>query len=201
MPDDPSAGSWISSLKRGDTRAAKQLWDGYFDRLVRLARSRLPVRFRRAADEEDVALSALRTFVRRATEGEFPEVSSGDELWRLLVRITACKTWKLMERESRQKRGGGRVMDEAALAPPGAGDEERGIEQIVGSEPSPEFTVQIAETCERLLGLLPDKKLREVAQMTLAGHTLEEIAGRLKFSVATAGRKLQRVRALWAQEV
>ena len=201
MADDPAASTWIGELRHGNARAAQQLWDGYFDKLVRLARSRLPARFRRAADEEDVALSALRTFVRRSAEGEFPGVASRDELWRLLVRITACKTCKLMEHEGRQKRGGGRVHDEAALAVPGTVDEERGIEQVIGTEPTPDFVAQLADTCEHLLRLLPDEQLRQVARLTLDGHTLEEIAGQLGFSVATAGRKQTRVRALWAQEV
>jgi DNA-directed RNA polymerase specialized sigma24 family protein len=201
MSSDSMVGTWLSELKRGNTQAAQQLWDCYFDKLVRVARAKLPDRFRRSADEEDVALSALRTFFRRAGEGQFSCVCSGDELWPLLVRITARKAWKLLEHEGRQKRGGGQVLGEAALAGPGAEDEERGIEQVVGREPSPDFVVQVADTCDDLLQALPDEPLRQVARLTLDGYTLEEIAARLEFSVATAGRKLTRVRSLWAARV
>src|SRR5262245_27439563 len=64
-----SAGSvshWIGLLKTGDPIAAQKLWEGYFERLVRLARSRLRDLPRRAADEEDVALSAFDSFCRGA---------------------------------------------------------------------------------------------------------------------------------------
>ena len=198
MADDAASSTWIGELRNGNPRAAQQLWDGYFDKLVRLARAKIPGRFRRAADEEDVAVSVMRTLMGRLVKGEFTDVSSKDELWRLLVRITACKSCKLMEREGRQKRGGGRVMDEAALATPGSENSERGIEQVIGKEPTPELVAQVADTYDHLLGLLPDETLRQVACLTLEGHTLEEIAKRLEFSVATAGRKLNRVRALWS---
>lgn len=201
MSDDSTASTWILELKRGNEQAAKQLWDGYFEKLVRLAESRLPARFRRAADGEDVALSALRTFVRRATLGEFPAVSDGEGLWRLLVCIAARKAYKLREMEGRKKRGGGHVADEAALTPLGADVDERGIERMIGAEPSPELVAQFNDSCEHLLRLLPDETLRQVAKLTLEGHTLEEIGDRLNFSIATAGRKLSRVRTLWEREV
>ena len=201
MSDALTIGNWMSELRRGNTQVAQELWTAYFDKLVKQARTRLPVRFRRAADEEDVALSALRTFVRRATVGEFAGVSNNDDLWRLLLRITARKAWKLMEKEGRKKRGGGHIIDEAGLATPGTQDEQRAIEQMIGQEPSPEFVVQVADTCEHFFQLLGDgDQLRDVMRLTLAGLTLEEIGKQLEFSTATAGRKLNRLRTILARE-
>src|SRR5262249_3257139 len=50
---------WIEQLRAGDSAAAERLWEGYYRRLVRLARHKLLGRPRAAADEEDVALSAF----------------------------------------------------------------------------------------------------------------------------------------------
>ena len=65
---------WIERLKAGEPAAAQQLWEGYFDRLVRLARARLAAAPRRAADEEDAALSAFDSFCRGAEQGRFPQL-------------------------------------------------------------------------------------------------------------------------------
>lgn len=119
---------------------------------------------------------------------------------RLLVRITARKALKLMEHEGRLKRGGGRVSAQAALGAPTGEDNERRVEELVGNEPTPEFVAQVADTCDHLLRLLPDDTLRQVVRLTLEGRTLKEIATQLHFSVATAGRKLNRVRTIWARE-
>src|SRR5436190_81378 len=60
-----SAGSvthWIGQLKAGSPAAAQKLWEGYFQKMIGLARRKLQGLPRRAADEEDVALSAFNSF-------------------------------------------------------------------------------------------------------------------------------------------
>src|SRR5262249_25246064 len=59
MSSPGSVTVWIAELREGDSRAAQRLWEGYFRRLVELARHKLLGRPRAAADEEDVALSAF----------------------------------------------------------------------------------------------------------------------------------------------
>jgi hypothetical protein len=64
----------------------------------------------RAADEEDVALSAFHSFCRDAEAGRFPELGDRKDLWQILVMLTARKAWALIEHEGRQKtRRGSRV--------------------------------------------------------------------------------------------
>ena len=89
MLSNGSVSHWIVQLKAGNQAAAQELWEDYFQRLVRLARRRLRGRSRRAADEEDVALSAFDSFCRGAEQGRFPRLTDRDNLWRLLVVITA----------------------------------------------------------------------------------------------------------------
>jgi hypothetical protein len=111
-----SAGSvthWIARLKAGDHHAAQQLWERYFARLVGLARSKLWGLPRRAADEEDVALSAFASFCRRAERGGFARLDDRDDLWQVLALLTTRKAADLVARERARKRGGGEVRGES----------------------------------------------------------------------------------------
>src|SRR5688572_81469 len=82
---------WLNELRDGDTKAAQPLWETYFRRLVQLANRRLHRAPRRAADEEDVALSAFKSFCMGVQQGKFPRLADRDDLWPLLVAITAHK--------------------------------------------------------------------------------------------------------------
>src|SRR5262245_52761589 len=86
---DGSITGWLGRVAAGDRPAAERLWQRYFHRLVGLARARLRDAPRRAADEEDVALSAFDSFCRGAERGRFPDLADRDGLWALLMTITA----------------------------------------------------------------------------------------------------------------
>src|SRR5262249_5902247 len=107
MSSDGSVTRWFDPLQAGDPAAAQQLWERYFRRMVNLARKKLQGLPRRAADEEDVALSAFDSFCRGAEAGRFPQLLDRDSLWRLLVTLTVRKAAHLRRDESRLKRGGG----------------------------------------------------------------------------------------------
>jgi DNA-directed RNA polymerase specialized sigma24 family protein len=191
---------WIDALRCGDQEAARQLWRRYFEALVRLARPRLRSQARRAADEEDVALLAFDSFCAGMTRGRYPDVADRHDLWRLLVTITARKASDQNRWESQQKRGGGRVVQESALA---GGNERDGddLARVVGPEPTPEFAAMVAEEYRRLLEVLGDPELRRIATWKLEGHLDTEIAARLSCTPRTVSRRLQLIRALWGAEL
>jgi len=196
-----SVSRWLQQLQAGDQVAAQELWNRYFQRLVGLARSKLRGAPRRAADEEDVALSAFDSFCRGAEKGRFPKLDDRDNLWRLLVVITERKACDLVQHERRQKRGGGEVRGESGFEdaldfPEG----EAGLEQLASHEPTPEMAAQVAEECRRLLQLLGDATLRSVAVWKMEGYTNAEIAVKLGCVPVTVERKLQLIRGLWAEE-
>src|SRR5947209_3676484 len=85
MTSPGSVTHWIGQLKAGEAAAAQPLWEGYFQKMVQLARGKLQGLPRRAADEEDVALSAFDSFCRGAGAGRFPQLSDRDSLWPLPV--------------------------------------------------------------------------------------------------------------------
>jgi DNA-directed RNA polymerase specialized sigma24 family protein len=194
MSSPGSVTVWIAALRAGDPLGAQRLWEGYFHRLVGLARRKLLGRPRSAADEEDVALSAFDSFCRGAAQGRFPRLADRDDLWQLLVLLTARKAYRLIEHEGRQNRGGG-VRHLSAL-----GGEEAGVAEVVGREPTPEFAALVAEECRRLLDGLGDEGLRCVALWKMEGYTTEEIAARLDCAPRTVERKLRVIRGLWDPE-
>jgi DNA-directed RNA polymerase specialized sigma24 family protein len=199
MPDTDSLTHWIVELKAGNVAAAQKLWEAYYARLVGLARKRLRGSRRRVTDEEDVALSAFDSFCRGAQQGRFPLLRDRQNLWPLLVRITVRKAADQIQHDNRAKRGGGRVRGESALVSPDRSS-AAGWDQIPGEEPTPEFALQVAEECHRLLQLLKNDELRSVAVWKMEGYTNAEIAGKLGCVEGSVERKLRVIRASWSQK-
>jgi DNA-directed RNA polymerase specialized sigma24 family protein len=201
MSSPGSVTLWIAQLKAGDADAARSLWENYFRGLVALARDRLASVPRRAADEEDVALSAFDSFCRAAKQGRFSDLYDRDDLWQLLVVITDRKACDLANYERRQRRGGGKVLDEAARRVANAAAEDAPLAQVMSHEPSPEFALQTAEECRRLLDALGDDDLRQVALRKLEGYSVEEIATQMGRVARTVKRWLRLIRQTWEQEL
>jgi DNA-directed RNA polymerase specialized sigma24 family protein len=193
MPSDGSVTRLIVMLKEGNRAASQQLWEGYFARLVRLARARLRNIPSRVADEEDVALSAFDSFYRRAEKGQFPRLEDREDLWQLLFVLTVRKAINLVNYQGRKSRGGGRVQSLTDLDLVGA-------EAIFGTEPSPDLAAQLTEECQRLLARLPDESLRTVALWKMEGYTNAEIGERLGCVPQTVERKLRAIRKVWSDE-
>ncbi len=195
--EDGSITCWIDQLRAGDQAAAQPLWERCFQRLVGLARVKL--RAGGDSDEEDAARSAFQSFFQGAAQGRFPRLDDRHDLWRLLVTITARKAADQIERARSLKRGGGRLLDEAALDGP---DPERrigGLDQLPGPDPTPEFAAMVAEQYQRLLDLLGDEALRSIAVWKLEGYTVKEIAQRLDRSERMVAYKLGLIRLRWEE--
>jgi RNA polymerase sigma factor (sigma-70 family) len=191
---DGSVSRLLGPLQESDPAAAQQLWERYFHRLVELARKKLRDAPRREA-AEDVALSAFDSFCRGAGHGRFPDLADRDDLWRLLVVITARKAAHHSRDARRLKRGGGKT------AEPLGGDAEPSLEQLISREPSPEFAAQTAEECRRLFDLLGDAELEAIARLKMEGYTVEQIAQQLGYAPRTIKRKMRLIRTLWEQEI
>jgi RNA polymerase sigma factor (sigma-70 family) len=184
MSLDGDVTRWLQQLKQGDRSAAQDLWQRYYARLVRLAQKHLCRSLRRVEDEEDVALSAFKSFCRRAEEGRFPRLDGSDDLWQVLVTITVCKAADLADRERRQKRGGGAVVVASELGDGAA------FAELISREPDPALAAEVAENCRRLLDALGAGVLREIAVAKMEGETNKAIAARLGVSEPTIERKL-----------
>jgi RNA polymerase sigma factor (sigma-70 family) len=197
MQPDDSVAQLIEKIKRGDEEAAHALWDRYFPQLVCLARQKLAGRDTRMADEEDVALSALDSFIRAAADERFPDLRDRIGLWRLLSVMTFRKAVDRIRHEQRQKR---RVQGESAILDNDSQDGPHPIDAIPGPDPTPDLAATLAEDCRRLLDLL-EPKLREIAVSKLEGCTNREIALRVGYSVPTIERRLHLIRKEWRREL
>jgi DNA-directed RNA polymerase specialized sigma24 family protein len=158
------------------------LWERYFPALVQLARKRL-LGMPGAGGAEDVALSALDCFCRNATRGRFPRLDDRDDLWRLLSVITTRKALNRIRQEGRRPR--------MAAEP----------DHLLSREPDPALAAQLADDCRRLLDLLGQDELRQVALWKMEGFTTEEIAARLGCVARTVERKLALIRRKWEKEM
>jgi DNA-directed RNA polymerase specialized sigma24 family protein len=195
MDNQGSITVWIDKLKAGEAAAARPLWEAYFGRLVDMARRKLGGRSRAVADEEDAALSAFDSFCRRAQNGRFPDLDDRDDLWQILLMLTARKAVNLMRHEGRGKRGGGEVARASELA-----TDADAFAEVLGREPTPELAAQAAEECRRLLDGLDDTELRAIAVAKMEGMTNAEIAEQTGRSLATIERKLNLIRKKWQRE-
>jgi RNA polymerase sigma factor (sigma-70 family) len=185
-----SVSGWLSQLQAGDASAAQRLWERYFRQLVRLARARLRTEAR-SQDGEDLALSAFASFCLGVQRGRFPQLRDRNDLWRVLVMLTARKVWHHHRDRQRRKRGGG-------LAEAPATESE--LDAIVGREPSPAFAAEMADELRQRLGRLETEDLRAVALRKLEGYTTEEIAAQLGCARATVERRLRLIRLQWTEE-
>ena len=191
---EDSVTQWVSDLKAGDRgEAARLLWERYFRRPARLAQGRLGNTRPGPADGEDVALSAFDGFFQGVAAGRFPDLGNRDDLWRLLVTITARKAHNRRRDEGRRKRGGGRVVGEGALAGPDP-DGDAFPARVIGDEPTPEFAAMVADKYRRPFGSLADESPRVVALLKREGHSHEEIARGLDCGLRTVERKLEVIR-------
>jgi DNA-directed RNA polymerase specialized sigma24 family protein len=195
-----SVSQLLEEFKEGDEAAIKKIWERYCSRLVRLAKQKLPAVGRRAADEEDVALTAFHSLCRGAREGRFPELENRDNLWALLVFITARKAANLVRHELAEKRGKGKVRGESAFGDHEASDGGKGLHAVFGEEPGPASLAAWSEEYNRLLDRLGDPTLREIARMRVDGYSVDEIAAVLGRARRTIARKLQLIRKMWLVE-
>ena len=202
MATNDVMGDLYDRLCVGDAQAAYAVWDRFYGRLVRVARRKLNGVPRRAFDEEDVALSAIRSFLDGAQKGRFYRWQNGRELWQLLLTVTTRKAFAYRCREMREKRGGGRVRGDSAFRFDDSQRMARPTSRAVrATELSPDQFDVLVEEAEQLLDALPDESLRRVARWKLAGYTNEEIADSLGCVKRTVERKLERIRRKWLKRV
>ena len=200
MTDDHSITVWIDRLKAdNDSMAAQQLWQRYMERLVRVANRKLGRVPRRAADEEDVALSAFTAFLNSIEKGRFAKLEDRDDLWQILMMITERKSIVLRRHEQAGKRGGGQVRG-GSVFEDREGHQVDGFERLPDHEPTPEFVAEVREQFANLMQVLGDEQLRRVALAKLEGYTNREIADQLQVGLRSVERKLSIIRHKWRQK-
>ena len=188
MHEQESVTQWMGQIEIGDKEAAQKIWDAYFPRLAKLAANRLNLSAQQMADGEDVALSALDLYFRRAKEGDFAQLEDRDSLWRLLSTITNRKAISLMRKFLAQKNGGGKVrslMDNRNVTDDGLAG--LAIEL---------FGPELKAVCEEYLDVLDDD-LKKVTLLRIEGYSNEEIGKELNISERSVDRRILRIKKKW----
>jgi RNA polymerase sigma factor (sigma-70 family) len=184
-PDTHSVTRLIHAVQEDRASAVGPLLAVYFDRLVQLARRRLQNLPGMANDDEDLALRSFYSVFRRVRDPQRPlRLAGRDDLWRLLVTRTISRAIDLIRRHR-----------------PGEVPGEYDTEQLLTREPTPEDAATAADECRRLLDMLQEPELRQIALWKVEGHTNEEIAARLDCVPRTIERKVRRIRTLWQHEL
>jgi DNA-directed RNA polymerase specialized sigma24 family protein len=184
---------WIAQAKKGNREAAMHLLQHYFEDLVRQARKHLHQDARRAADEDDIALSAFDS-VYRGIEGQrFPRLNDRGNLWGMLLFKTRTKALNWNKHE-------------ALRHPPLTEDDVSRLfcDGEVARDISPADAAVFADEVRRLLAGLPeepDRPLRSVARRLLEGQAPAEVARALGCLAADVERWRDLVLARWKREV
>jgi DNA-directed RNA polymerase specialized sigma24 family protein len=190
MDSEGSVSRYIGQLKAGDRAAAGPVCERYFARLTQLAEQRLRGTVFAAFDGEDVALSAFDSFFRAVADGRFAQLTDRNELWALLAEIASRKLVEHVRQEHAQKRNVDRVESGGT-----------GLNCRPDWRPDPKSAALMADECRRLLDLLGEEVLCEVALLKVEGFTDKEVAAKLGCGVRTVERKLERIRRIWRKEI
>jgi RNA polymerase sigma factor (sigma-70 family) len=183
--DSESVTRLIRAAQRDHDSAVGPLLAVYFDRLVQLARQRLQNLPGMANYDEDLALRSFYSVYRRVRDPERPlRLDGRDDLWRLLATRTISRAIDLIRRHR-----------------PGQVVSEDDAQRLLTREPTPEEAAVTADECRRLLDLLGEPELRQIALWKVEGYTNEEIAARLDCVPRTVERKVRRIRLLWRHEL
>lgn len=177
---------WLHGVRTGDAVAAQELWNKYFASLARFAHGKLR-QISRDRDGEDIALSAMKSVLIGIQDQRFPDLTDSTGLWPLLITVTARKVANEQRRNLTKKRSVGA---------------ERSLEDwrtIIGETPTPEFSLEVTDELDRLIGVLEDESIKIIALRKLEGFTNDEIASELGVSTRTVIRKLNLIRREWEE--
>ena len=186
-PDEP----WrqlMDGVCDGDDAACHDFWQQFGPLIERVADQHLAGGMRRRVGTETVAISACRTFFRRAKAGEFHFADEAAP-WRLLCAIAVTKIREKVRFHRRQRRG----LDRESHANDQPDDENRRPE-LVAQEASPEAIAEFNEQLEHVIASLGEEE-QKVLELRLQQFTQEEIAEKLQCSERTVRRMMKRIQS------
>ena len=178
--------NWIDGLRAGDRRTVNAFCQQYGPQLERVAQRRIAPGLGHRVGAESVVQSACRTFLRRASDGQF-ELADPDGLWRLLCAITLTKVREQLRYHTRQRR--------AARKEVYAGPDQPAVgERYAAQTPNPAEVVLFADQLDKVLAELGSDEERQVLTLKLQDLSSREVADRLGCSERTVRRVLGRIR-------
>jgi len=177
----------VSDYQAGSESAARDLFDKYCERLMKLAKRRIGQRMASRFDPEDVIQSAFRTFFTRVKNDEFT-FEAEDDLFKLLVRLTVRKTLRRIEHHSAAKRNPNL---EAAQRT----DDVEPFSLVASHTVTPDMEVALIDEFQSFIGDLPELD-RKVIELKIQGYSTVEIAEQVGSYERKVRRVLERIEKL-----
>ncbi len=174
--------SLLRRLKGGSSDAATALYMRYAGRLNALARSKSSPELARQVDAEEIVQSVFGSFFRGAQKGCY-DVPVGEELWKLFLVIALNKIrgkgafYNAKKRDNRLTQGSD-ALDQQS--------------EVNDSDDAIALSVLKMSIEESLYSMPPH--YREMVDLRVEGHEIEEIARRTNRSKRTVERILQDIR-------
>lgn len=181
-----SISQMLSDLKEGDQAALGKLHRRCWPDIVRRAAARLG-RTLQDGDEEDIAQDALLEFHLSFQAGRIPRLENRHHFLAFLTTVVAHQAVNRVKRQLTERRGGGHV---TSLTP---------LESLVADDKGAALREQLTRECyEHYVERLPPE-WRQLAELSLANLTHDQIAAELGCVRRTVIRKLERLHDLWRQ--
>ncbi len=188
MTDDPPDDrDLVAAAGDGSETAARDLFDKYCERLLRLAGSRIGPKFVSRLDPQDVVQSAFRTFFTRARNDEFV-FDAQDDVFKLLVRITVHKTLRQIAYHRAARRNPAAELGHGSAA-------QDQLLQVMAAGPTPDAEAAVVDNLRAFVGQLAAPDAR-VLELKIQGHTTAEIAEMTGSYDRKVRRVLERIRAM-----
>ena len=164
-------------------------WQEYFNRLTALARKKLRFVPQQLKNEEDIACSAIKSFLRGVERTGIRLTAADDfDLWPLLATIAAGKCVDLLVYLKAKKRDVAKITDAE-------------LDEITCNGPGPGSVAEQKEGRSRLLGMLKDDRSRQIAEWKVERLTNKEIAAKLGCSERTVEREVESIKVQWEMHV
>ena len=183
MTESRAFSDLLNDLRAGDEQAACQIVDQHTDALVAVARRQMGAKLARRVDPEDIIQSTYRSLFVRMQQGEY-ELSSGRDLWKLLVTITLNK----VRSKAKYHRTVRRDMDrDQSVATDGAGCFAN---QSPASGPTPDDAAALVDELQAVLTGVKPRDL-QIVELRLQGSSTAEISQETGRSERSVRRILQ----------
>jgi len=150
-------------------------------------------------DEDDVVQQVFADFFTQVKQGRFPQLCDRDDLWQILAMLVCRKSTDQIRRQNTLRAGERRVIGQFSCKNQDNTASSDGdlLLSVPARDPTPAEAMEVVETVQNRLALLSDATWREIALLKLQGYSNNEIAKKLRSSLRTVERTLNRIRKIW----
>ncbi|MEP3481649.1 MAG: sigma-70 family RNA polymerase sigma factor [Fuerstiella sp.] len=176
-----SKSGWLDDIIERKAGYESAAVEEFADRLLRLARSRLPARIQQRVDPEDIVQSVFKSFFVRHEANKFTFDEASD-VWRLLAAMTWHKVQRSIRFNQQLERDVQKEVDQSAPA-----------HSKTCHDPTASSLVVMMELTDQIMDRLPEKH-QQILQLRMEEYSIDEISDAIGVSSRTVDRALALVR-------